>query len=149
MAIKTALRAESLVCSSRLLSAILFVVVAISSTVRSVQAQEYTARPRKAPRLDLPKHLPAPTGPLVHPTEKNACIVHQGLDQYDPRWGIAMRDTFSEATATTAKSRDIEVSGLIKVVDIPPRYWPEAPTDDSVITFGREAMFAVPHVRNQ
>ncbi len=116
IAIKTALRAVSVIRSSSWLPAFWFAVVALLSSVGSVQAQEYTAPPRKAPRLDLPKHLPVPTGPLVHPTQENACFVHQGLDQYDPRWGIAMRDTFSDATATTAESRDIEVSGLIKVV---------------------------------
>jgi len=43
----------------------------------------------------------------------------------------------------------VEVDLPLVLKDIPPRYWPEAPTDDSAITFGREAMFAVPHVRNQ
>jgi len=42
----------------------------------------------------------------------------------------------------------VEVELPLVLKNIPPRYWPEAPTDDSAITFGREAMFAVPHVRN-
>ena len=43
----------------------------------------------------------------------------------------------------------VEVVLPLVLKDIPPRYWPEAPAEDSAITFGREAMFAVPHVRNQ
>lgn len=115
MANKTALRAVSNAHSSRWLRVFLLVVVALFSMVGGTQTQDYTAPPRNIPRVDLPPPPPAPTGPLVHPIEENACIVHQGLGRYDPRWGIAMRDTFSAATATTAESRDIEVSGLIKV----------------------------------
>lgn len=31
--------------------------------------------------------------------------------------------------------------------NIPNRYWPEAPSDRSVVMYGQEAMFAVPHIR--
>lgn len=43
----------------------------------------------------------------------------------------------------------VEVELPLVLKGIPQRYWPEAPTEDSVITFGREAMFAVPHTRNR
>ena len=42
----------------------------------------------------------------------------------------------------------VEVDLPLILKDIPQRYWPEAPAEDSVITFGREAMFAVPHIKN-
>lgn len=103
MAIKTALRA------------LVLVIVALLSMMGGIQAQDYTAPPRTIPRVDIPPPPPAPSGPLVQPSEENACIVHQGLGKYDPRWGMVMRDNFRDATATAAEIRDIEVSGLIKV----------------------------------
>ena len=41
---------------------------------------------------------------------------------------------------------DREVDMPILLSPVPHRYWPEAPSDTSVITYGEEAMFAVPHV---
>lgn len=41
----------------------------------------------------------------------------------------------------------VEVDLPLVLQNIPHRYWPEAPSDDSAITYGREAMFAVPHIR--
>lgn len=43
-------------------------------------------------------------------------------------------------------SPSVEVDIPIKLTEIPHRYWPEAPTDTSVVMYGQEAMFAVPHV---
>lgn len=103
MAIKTALRA------------LVLVIVFPLSMMGGIQAQDYTAPPRTMRRVDLPPAPQAPSGPLVQSTEENACIVHQGLGMYDPRWGIVMRDNFRDATATAAEIRDIEVSGMIKV----------------------------------
>ena len=33
----------------------------------------------------------------------------------------------------------------IQIRGIPHRYWPEAPTDDTIIAYGQEAMFSVSH----
>lgn len=44
-------------------------------------------------------------------------------------------------------SLPVEVDLPLVLHTIPHRYWPEAPTDDSAITYGKEAMFSVPHVR--
>lgn len=115
MPIKRVLRAVSYARTARRLRTFLLAVFALLSVVDGTQAQDYTAPPRNLPVLPRPPLPPAPNDPLVPPTEESACIVHQGLGKYDPRWGIAMRDTLSAATATTAESRDIEVSGLIKV----------------------------------
>ncbi|MEJ2060976.1 MAG: hypothetical protein P8Y64_10905, partial [Gammaproteobacteria bacterium] len=41
---------------------------------------------------------------------------------------------------------DQEVQIPIPLTGIPPRYWPEAPSDRSVILYGQEAMFSVPHL---
>jgi hypothetical protein len=43
---------------------------------------------------------------------------------------------------------DEEVELPLRLSQIPPRYWPEAHNDRSVITYGKEAMFAVPHIGN-
>lgn len=39
---------------------------------------------------------------------------------------------------------DVEIP--IRIDEIPHRYWPEAPSDRSVVTYGQEAMFTLPHV---
>lgn len=41
-------------------------------------------------------------------------------------------------------SKDVALP--ISLTEIPHRYWPEAPSETSVMTFGQEAMFAVPHI---
>ena len=38
-----------------------------------------------------------------------------------------------------------EIELPLQLKGIPHRYWPEAPTKTSVVTFGQEAMFALPH----
>jgi len=44
-------------------------------------------------------------------------------------------------------SSSAEVDMPVPLVDLPPRYWPEAPTDRNVVMYGEGAMFATPHVR--
>ena len=43
---------------------------------------------------------------------------------------------------------DKEAELPLPLTHIPHRYWPEAPSETSVITYGQEAMFAIPHVKN-
>lgn len=43
---------------------------------------------------------------------------------------------------------DTAVELPLRLTQIPHRYWPEAPTNTSVLTYGQEAMFAIPHVGN-
>lgn len=45
-------------------------------------------------------------------------------------------------------SADKEVELPLRLTHIPQRYWPEAPSDRSVIVYGREAMFSVPYAGN-
>lgn len=40
-----------------------------------------------------------------------------------------------------------DVALPLPLTEIPNRYWPEAPSETSLITFGQEAMFAVPHIK--
>lgn len=41
-----------------------------------------------------------------------------------------------------------EVELPLQLTHIPHRYWPEAPTETSVIIYGQEAIFAIPHIEN-
>jgi len=41
----------------------------------------------------------------------------------------------------------VDIEMPLDLGSVPDRYWPEAPTIDSMVTFGKEAMFATPHVR--
>lgn len=41
---------------------------------------------------------------------------------------------------------DQEIELPLQITDIPHRYWPEAPSETSVVTYGQEAIFTLPHV---
>lgn len=97
------------------LRALLLAVAALLSMLGGAQAQDYTAPSGRLPQIDPVPPPAIPAGPLVQRNEESACVGHQGLGSYDPRWGIVMHDTLGDATATSAESRDVEVSGLIKV----------------------------------
>lgn len=43
----------------------------------------------------------------------------------------------------------VELELPVVLKGLPPRFWPEAPTDDSAVLYGPEAMFAIPHVANK
>lgn len=45
-----------------------------------------------------------------------------------------------------AENADQEIEIPLRFTEIPHRYWPEAPSETSVVTYGQEAMFTLPHV---
>jgi hypothetical protein len=95
---------------------ILFCVVsllALLGATRSALAQEYTAIPMKPPQMSFAEPV-MPTGPLIEPSDENACVVHPGLS-FDPRWGTVMRERYDASTETAPEARDVEVSGQIKI----------------------------------
>lgn len=45
-----------------------------------------------------------------------------------------------------ASNPDQEIEIPLMLTEIPHRYWPEAPSETSLITYGQEAMFTLPHL---
>ena len=62
-------------------------------------------------------------------------------------WEKTERHMFTVSSLTRWRDRDPDgyVDIPVPLTSIPNRYWPQAPTRTSIVMYGEEAMYAVPH----